>query len=150
MGGEMMGRILILATLLLSACSILPTPHEPNCRGTCDGTLRQPSASDARAAMVTARDQLRNEVATGAVTLPYQINWEQYPEVTWRACPFYVANADDSPTGSGSGQGMCAHGKTYDGGTKVMISTHINPLGTLQHETRNSFLVRGGRADLAY
>ena len=142
-------RIALALALLLSACSILPTSPEPNCRGTCDGTLRQPSASDARAAMVAARDQLRSEVESGQVTLPYQINWEQYPEVTWRACPFYVDNPDCSQTGSGCDT-HCAHGKTYDGGMKVMVSTHLSPLGTLQHETRNSFLVRGGRTDLAY
>jgi hypothetical protein len=142
-------------SLVLSfvACKdLLQTEPEPSCRGACDGTLRQPSEADTRAAMVRARDRLRSEVEAGQVTLPWAVNWEQFPEVTWRACPFYVERADCSATGAGcaDGRGMCAHGKTYEGGTRVMVSTWQNPLATLEHETRNSFLVRGGRADLAY
>lgn len=147
-----MTRILLAALLVLSlaGCGLLPTAPEPDCAGTCDGVMRQPAPADVRAAMVRARDRLRAQVEAGQIVLPYRVNWEQYPQVTWKACPFYVANADDSQTGSGSGRGMCAHGKTYDGGTRVMVSTHLSPLGTLEHEVRNSFLVRGGRADLAY
>jgi hypothetical protein len=138
---------LLLATLLVSAC--LTAAPEPSCRGTCDGTLRVPQQSDVTASMERARDTLRAQVESGQITLPWQINWEQYPAVTWQACPFYVDDPDCSQTGSGCDE-HCAHGKTYDGGTKIMVSTYLSPLGTLEHETRNSFLVRGGRADLAY
>lgn len=106
-------------------------------------------------AQLAARDKLRADVDAGRVKIIYTgMDWNTLPRIEWRACPWFVKNADCDPTGTGcrDGKGVCAAGETADKGNVIIISTFQTErtLPLVAHETRNAFLVRGGRKDLAY
>lgn len=155
---------MVLVSLVVLGCTDSPTePKTDPCPGlfNCPGgeSLAHPSTvpnpDEVYFSAVRGRDKLRAEVEAGTVKLTRQVNWEDLrflERTVFLACPFWVSNPDSNPNGVG-GDPTCADGKYSPKTDSITVTTwygHARTMALIEWETRNRFLVLGGRSDLAH
>ena len=153
-----------MSIALLTACLESPTaPKDDPCPAmfNCSGgpgpspDTDIPPYSAVFEAASRSRDKLRAEVESGAIRFHKRVDWDNMVflgRTKYLACPFYVSNPDSDPNGS-SGQPGCASGKYSPHDDQITVTTFYgmqDTLALIEWETRNRFLVLGGRSDLAH
>lgn len=152
-----MRPLALLAVVLLAGCSWLgldnDRPPKVDCSTAygCSVGGPIPSTEQIQTAQQHVAAEMQLEIASGRLVLPRPVNWSDFPRVEFVQTPFWVERPDSNPNGTG-GPPQCAKAMTTDKGRRIVVSTCIEKetLSLIAWETRNSFLWRGGRKDLAH